>query len=113
MQIRRVLALSVALTLATSAAPSFAQQIKQNDKQPKRSKQEQADIDSLVKLVDAVSSGQQPAPSDVPVTWQANDFVKGQGGSTYIPFTLQIDRSKLTKPGVAMYVRVVDKNQAA
>jgi len=113
MQIRRVLAFCVALTLATSAAPSFAQQIKQNDKQPKRSKQEQADIDTLVKLVDAVGSGQQPAPSDVPVTWQANDFVKGQGGSTYVPFTLQIDRSKLSKPGVAMYVRVVDKNTAA
>ena len=113
MQIRRVLALCVALTVATSAAPSFAQQIKQNDKQPKRSKQEQADIETLVKTVDAVSSGQQPAPSDVPVTWQANDFVKGQGGSTYIPFTLQIDRSKLTKPGVALYVRVVDKNAEA
>jgi hypothetical protein len=113
MQIRRVLAFCVALTLATSAAPSFAQQIKQNDKQPKRSKQEQADIDTLVKLVDAVGSGQQPAPSDVPVTWQANDFVKGQGGSTYIPFTLQIDRAKLSKPAVAMYVRVVDKNAAA
>jgi hypothetical protein len=114
MKIRRVLALCVALTLATSVAPAFAQR-NNNDKtkqQPKRSKQEQADIDALLKAVDAVNAGQ-PAPSDVPMTWEANHFVKGQGGSTYIPFTLLIDRSKLTKPGVAMYVRVVDKEQAA
>jgi hypothetical protein len=116
MQIRRVLALFVALTLATSAAPLLAQRANnqnQNDKskQPKRSKQEQADIDTLVKLVDAVGAGQQPAPSDVAITWESNHFVKGQGGSTYVPFTLAV--SKPTKPAIAMYVRVVDKEQAA
>jgi hypothetical protein len=114
MQIRRVLALVVALTLATSASPLLAQRNNQNQndkKQPKRSKQEQADIDTLVKLVDAVGAGQQPAPSDISVMWETNHFVKGQGGSTYVPFTLAV--SKPTKPGVAMYVRVVDKQQAA
>src|SRR4051812_40712879 len=103
MQIRRVLALLVALTLATSASPLLAQRNNQNQndksKQPKRSKPEQADIDTLVKLVDAVGAGQQPAPSDISVMWESNHFVKGQGGSTYVPFTLAV--SKPAKPGVA------------
>jgi hypothetical protein len=112
MQIRRVLALCVALTLATSAAPALAQQIKTDNKQPKRSKAEQADIDALVKTVDAASIGQ-TAPSDIAITWRSNDFVKGQGGSTYIPFTFDINRSSLTKPSVALYIRVVDKSEGA
>jgi len=115
MKIRSLLALCIALTLATSSAPVLAQRNNNNNdkskQQPKRSKAEQADIDALVKAVDAVAAGQ-PAPSDVPVTWHSNHFVKGQGGSTYVPFTLTIDRSKLPKSAVAMYVRVADKNMA-
>lgn len=112
MQIRRVLALCVALALLVGAVPAFAQRIADAKKAPKRSKAEQQDVQTLVKAVDAVSAGQ-PAPSDVPVTWRHNDFVKGQGGATYIPFSLDIDRSKLSKPSAAVYVRVVDKNAAA
>ena len=112
MQIRRVLALCVALTLLVSAGPAFAQRIADQKKLPKRSKAEQQDVESLVKAVDAASSGQ-PAPSDISVTWFHNDFVKGQGGVTYIPFTIDIDRSKLTKPTAAVYVRAVEKGAAA
>ena len=110
MHIRRVLALCVALTLATSAAPTFAQQIKTDTKQPKRSKTEQADVEALVRAVDATAAGQ-PGPTDIPITWRGNDFVKGQGGSTYIPFTIAIDRSALPKPAAALYVRVMEKGQ--
>lgn len=112
MQIRRVLALCVALTLLVSAGPVLAQRIADQKKQPKRSKAEQMDVETLVKAVDAVSAGQ-PAPSDIAVEWVHNDFVKGQGGITYIPFTLNIDRSKLASPNAALYVRVVEKGAAA
>jgi hypothetical protein len=109
MKLRGVLAVCLALTLAGSAAPALAQQIKVDNKQPKRSKQEQADIEALVKMVDAASAGQ-TAPSDVPITWVMNDFIKAQGGATYVPFVVNIDRSKVTKPNVWVYLRAVDKN---
>jgi hypothetical protein len=114
MNIRSLLALCMALTLATTSAPLHAQK-NNNDKskqqpQPKRSKTEQADVDALVKAVDAVASGQ-PAPTDIAVTWHSSHFVKGQGGTTYVPFTVKVDQTKLPK-GAAMYVRLADKNMA-
>lgn len=108
MKIRPVLALCVVLAVASSLAPSLGAQ----NKEQKRSKQEQQDIDTLVKLVDAVASGQQPAPADVAVTWEGNHFLKSADGSTYIPFTLSVDRTKLATPNAAMYVRVVNKQAA-
>ena len=112
MRIRRVLAIVVALAFAITSAPVEAQK-KDDKKPPKRSKAEQADVETLVKLVDGVAGGTQPAPTDVTVSWESNHFVKGQEGSTYIPFTLTVDRSKLAKGDVAYYVRVVNKGEAA
>jgi hypothetical protein len=112
MHIRRVIALSVVLTFAVSALPVLAQR-NNNQRQPQRSKLEVQDIETLVRLVDAVGTGQQPAPTDIPIVWESNHFVKGQGGITYLPYTLLVDRTKVASPGVAMYVRVVDKNQPA
>ena len=109
MRIRRVLAIAVALAFAISAVPVVAQK-KDDKKPPKRSKAEQADVETLVKLVDGVAGGTQPAPTDVAITWEYNHYVKGQEGVTYIPFTLSVDRSKLAGKGeVAYYVRVVPK----
>src|SRR5688572_4305229 len=113
MQIRRVLAASLALVALTSAGPVLAQRNNQNNRQQQPPPM-QADPDTatLVRLVDSVSTGQ-PAPSDIPVKWDTNHFVKGAAGSTYIPFTLQIDRSAMAAPAAALYIRVVDKAQAA
>jgi hypothetical protein len=110
MQIRRVLALWVAVFFAVGSL-TFAQNAQKDDK--KRNKQEQQDIEALVKLVDGVSMGQQQPPTDLTVTWDSNHFVKGQDGKTYVPFTVQIDRSKLATPGVAMYIRAIAKNGSA
>jgi hypothetical protein len=117
MQIRRVLTLCAALAWAGSLSPALLAQntqSNQNNRQqePRRSKQEQQDIEALVKLVDGASKGQ-AAPSDVPLTWESNHFVRGADGTTYVPFTLAVDRSKLAAPGIAMYVRVVSKEAAA
>ena len=115
MTIRRVLALAVAAAVFGSASPALvAQQNNQQRKdQEKRSQQEQQDIQAMVRLVDAVMMGQQPAPTDIGITWESNHFVKGADGSTYIPFNLTVDRSKLANPAAAMYVRVVSKTPAA
>lgn len=110
MQIRRVVALGIALTIAATSS-TLAQSAQKDEK--KRNKQEQQDIEALVKVVDGVAAGQQQPPGDVPIGWESNHFVKGQDGKTYIPFTVNIDRSKLSAPGVAMYVRMVAKQPAA
>ena len=82
MNIRRVLALAVAVATVCAASPALvAQQNNQQNRkeQEKRSQQEQQDIQALVRLVDAVQMGQQPAPTDVGITWEYNHFVKGVG----------------------------------
>ena len=115
MQIRRVVASCLVLGLFAAAADSLLAQRNNDNKQPqppKRTEAEQKDIDALVKLVDAVAAGTQPAPSDISITWEANHFVKGQA-DTYIPYSLTIDRSKMNGAQAAYYVRVVHKNAAA
>jgi len=115
MQIRRVVGVAVAVALLLPAIPTAAQRGNNNNRQQQQQQQQQrppADPDTitLVRLVDAVGGGQQPAPADIKVNWDSNHFVKGQGGITYIPFTLTIDRAQLAAPAVALYIRIVDKN---
>jgi hypothetical protein len=109
MQIRRVMVLFVALFFAAGSL-TLAQKAEKDEK--KRSKQEQQDIEALVKVVDGASTGQQP-PADLTVNWDSNHFVKGQDGKTYVPFTITIDRTKLAAPGLSMYVRAMAKDGGA
>ncbi|HKH75004.1 MAG TPA: hypothetical protein VKA59_26775 [Vicinamibacterales bacterium] len=139
MQVRRVLALLIAMLFVSVAAPLVAQRTNDKDKpQPARSAQEQADIQALVQAVEVQllsdvgitvpPPGSQPPATpptakpltlgspdktsgDVPVTWDSNHFVKGQT-DTYIPFTLQLDKSTLPA-GAAVWVRIVNAEQAA
>ena len=110
MQIRRVLALIAVFALVVTSLPVAAQN--DNKNQPKRSKAEQQDIDVSAHLVDRVSSGELPAPTDFTLTWESNHFTKGQEGLTYIPFTMVVDK-KLASKQVAYYVRIVEKGAPA
>ncbi|MSO45308.1 MAG: hypothetical protein EXQ59_00865 [Acidobacteria bacterium] len=114
MKIRRVLILSIALAWVGVMSPTLFAQGAPNVKrdQPKRTKQEQQDIEALVKLADGVTAGTLPAQSDLPVAWESNHFARSANGTTYVPFTLSVDRSKLAAPAVAMYVRVISKDPA-
>jgi hypothetical protein len=98
---RRVLAIAVALTVA-SAGVALAQQAKPNTQ--KRSKQEQAEIEQLVKLIDGVMTGQ-PAPTDIQMTLTPF-FLKSQEQRTFVPFTLEIKGAPAAD--AALYVRVVN-----
>ena len=120
MSIRRVLTVAVvASSLAGTSVLARQNNQQQNNPQQnrrdqeKRSEQEQRDIQALVQLVDAVSAGKQPVPTDIAVAWTGNHFVKGAGDATYVPFTLTLDASKLAAPGVALYVRAVAKGAPA
>ena len=43
------------------------------------------------------------------VTWDSNHFFRAPDGSTYMPFTVTVDKSKITSPTAALYVRVANK----
>lgn len=115
MNFSRLLPLAVAAaSLAVLSPVVEAQNAQQNNRQEQqRSQAEQRDIQAVVQLVDAVSAGKVPAPTDIAVAWDSSHYVKGGDGSTYIPFTLTINRSQMAAPGAAVYVRVVSKAAAA
>ena len=61
-----------------------------------------AEGEAILAIADAAMAGKR-VPSDFAVRWQ-NDFVKAQRG-TFVPFTLTVDASALTKPAALVYVR--------
>jgi hypothetical protein len=109
MQVRGVLALTAIVALAVWA-PAVTLRAAQAQGAAQQTPQ-QRDIESLVRLVDGVGLGEQAPPAGVSVRWQSNHFIKGQGSDTYIPFTLSINRSQLQRSSVALYVRVVERQQ--
>jgi hypothetical protein len=110
---RGIVALCVALTMGLGSSALLAQ--KDDNKKPevKRTKAEQIDIDTLVTVVDAVAAGRVAAPSDIAVTWDSHHFFRAPDGSTYMPFTVTVDKSKIASPTAALYVRVANKAAAA
>ena len=101
----RILALATAATLVLSMPSAVLAQ--KDDK--KRSKQEKAEIEALVKLVDGVMAGQ-PAPTDISMTLTPF-FLKSQDPRTFVPFQLGVQGAP--SADVALYVRVVDPAKAA
>jgi hypothetical protein len=94
-----VVALIVSATLAVGVQ---AQNQKKNE--PKRSKQEQQEIEQVVKLVDGVMAGQ-PAPADITMSLEPF-FMKSQEMRTFVPFVLTVNNAP--KTDASMYVRVVN-----
>jgi hypothetical protein len=112
MNIGRVFSFAVVAATLVSAPALVAQNQPNRRDQERRSQQEQRDTQALVQLVDAIVAGKQPAPTDIAIKWEANHFMRGADGTTYIPFSLTLDPSKLASPGVALYVRVISKGAA-
>jgi hypothetical protein len=101
MTIRRVVTVCGALLVSASLAGAQPA-AKKDDK--KRNKQEQAEIEQVVKLIDGVMAGG-PAPSDVKMTIEPF-FMKSQETRTFVPFVLNL--SGAPQSDAAMYVRVVN-----
>ena len=78
----------------------------------KKDEAQKREIQSIVKSVDDLAAGQ-PAANDLSMTWLREDVLKAQGNKEYVPFTVQIDPSKVSGGTVAFYWRVVSKNPAA
>jgi hypothetical protein len=136
MFVRRVLILAAAAVLLSITSQSL---LAQRNNQPQRPPQEEQDVQALVRLVDVALMSdvglQMPAPGAPPptvavlpspltfgaadrtegaigVTWRSNHFVKGQGGDTYVPLAVSVDKSRLAS-GAALYIRIVNAEQAA
>lgn len=96
-------AMAVAVALVVSATFAVAQQAPKKDEK-KRSKQEQAEIELLVKTVDGVMAGQ-PAPADITMSVQPF-FMKSQETRTFVPFVLSLNNAP--KANSSLYIRVVN-----
>ena len=113
MSTRRVLPLVLLLASLAGMSTTAQQPPAPAPAANQRTPQEQRDIQTLVQLVNEVSAGRQAAPADIGIAWDSSHFVKSGDGSTYIPFTVTIDASRLAMPGAAVYVRVMSREQIA
>ena len=96
-QRRAVIALVMLVMFASSGA-LFAQS--KDDK--KKDEAQRKEIQNIVKTVDDLAAGQ-PTANDLSMTWLREDVLKAQGNKEYVPFTVQIDPSKVTGGTVAFY----------
>jgi hypothetical protein len=112
-KMRGIVALCAALTIGLGSSALSAQKAADPKKEVKRTKAEQVDIDTLVTTVDSVAAGRVAAPSDIAVTWDTSHFFRAPDGTTYMPFSVVVDKSKIATPTAALYVRVADKGAGA
>ena len=97
-----VVALVVSATFAASGIAAQQAPTKKDDR--KRNKQEQQEIEQVVKLVDGVMAGQ-PAPTDITMTLEPF-FMKSQEARTFVPFVLTVNNAPAA--AAALYIRVVN-----
>lgn len=102
----RVLPVASALVIALLAV-SVQASAQDKKSASKVDKAQQAEIASVVKIVDDVVAGQ-PAPADFKFTWVAHQM-KGRDGKEYVPFLMLIDKDQKVPASVTYYVRVVNK----
>jgi hypothetical protein len=101
-----------ALTLLTCC--TIANAVAQGQERGERHRQDRLDDARLregallVRLADTAMSGR--AESDFAIEWR-NDFFKAQAG-TFVPFTVTVERAKLSAANALMYVRAVRRDAA-
>ena len=79
--------------------------------QPLDAGAQEREIVSLANVVGAALRGE-IVPAEEPFGW-TNDFLKSSEQTTFVPFTLSIDESKLTTAAVAMYLFVAPRGARA
>jgi hypothetical protein len=97
---------AVSFVIAPSTrAQSGARRPAGDDRQLEQTQREEGD--AILALADAAMAGRS-VPTDFRVRWQ-NDFVKAQRG-TFVPFTLTIDASQLSRRMALVYVRATRRS---
>jgi len=105
-QRRGALVLTVLVLFASSNAL-----LGQSKDEKKKDEAQKKEIANVVKIVDQLAG--QPGANDLSLSWVREDVLKAQGNKQYVPFTVQIDASKVSGPNVAFYWRVVPKGGTA
>ncbi len=72
---------------------------------------QQQEYVKLATIVGAALQGQ-IVPTGEPFGW-ANDFLKSSDQTTFVPFTLSIERTKLSPPAAALYIFVAERGAKA
>jgi hypothetical protein len=72
---------------------------------------EQQDATPLVQAIDTAAANRQNA--DVGLTWMGNHFIRSQGDSVYIPFTIEVDRRQLPANASSVFIRAVNRSAPA
>ena len=98
----------VVLVTCVSSLVLFAQ----SKDEKKKDEAQKKEIQNIVKTVDDLAAGQ-PAANDLSLKWLREDVLKAQGNKEYVPFTVEVDPSKVSGGTVAFYWRVVAKTAAA
>jgi hypothetical protein len=102
---RRAAVVTLLLVCTVSTAGALAQS--RDDRRLEEARRKEGE--ALVNLADTAMSGR--AASDFALQW-SNDFFKAQSG-TFVPFTVTVDRSKLTAASALMYVRAARREAPA
>jgi hypothetical protein len=84
----------------------------QSKDEKKKDEAQKKEIANIVKIVDDLAAGQ-PGANEFGLSWLREDVLKAQGNKEYVPFTVQLDPSKVAGSNVAFYWRVVAKGPAA
>lgn len=96
------------LSIPAVRAQSVARRPTVDGRQLEQTQREEGE--SILALADAAMAGK-AVPSDFRVEWH-NDFVKAQRG-TFVPFTLTVDASQLSKRLALVYVRATRRSMLA
>jgi hypothetical protein len=104
----RLLAIVWLTTLATLAIGG--RQLNAAQERSAAATTEQQDLSALTQLVDASFAGR--PTSEVPLTWAGNHFIRSQGDSVYVPFTIAVDRGQLPATATQVYIRAVARSGA-
>jgi hypothetical protein len=99
------------LLVAVTAAGGPQSQPPDRKQQERLNKEQREEAQALLRVVDNVMKGQ-PAPADFALAWH-NDFLKGQQGRVYVPFTLSFDRDAVKSRDLSLYFRVVARKAEA
>lgn len=102
----RVLPVAGALVLALLGS-SFAAAAQDRKPNQKVDKAQQAEVASVVKIVDDVMAGQ-PAPSDIKFTWLTHSM-RGRDGKEYVPFLILFDKGQTLPSTLTYYIRLANK----
>ena len=89
------------------AAVAFSAALTAQNVDKKTQERQKKEISTVLKLVDETIEGKAQATDDLGLTWIHEDLLKAQDNLEYVPFTVAVDASRVAKPDVLFYWRVV------